>query len=129
MLRGRKDGVRGPDAVSTAKPAAPEAAGFPGLDQPYATDERPAGILFYHGRESFYLPYHLVQSMHCQPEQLTLTFATDDVVITGRGLHELYVQLAAQQVWRVVEQGKRYAAVSEAALFVASIERTTHSEE
>ena len=129
MLLGRNDEAGGSGKASTAKPAAAEVAGFPGVEQPYATDERPCGILFYRGKESFYLPYHLLQAMHCQPQQLTLTFAADDVVLTGRGLHELYVQLAAQRVWRVVEQGERYAKVSEAALFVATIARTLRERE
>lgn len=123
MLRGRENESGQPVKASTAKPVGAELAGFPGLDQPYAIDERPPGILFYRAKEGFFLPYTLLQSMKCERAQLTLKFASDDVLITGRGLHELYVQLAAHRVWRVVEQGERYAQVSEMALFVATLER------
>ena len=129
MLRGRKDESGQLDKASTARPAGAELAGFPGVEQPYATDDRPVGILFYRAKESFFLPYLLLQAMQCRSDQLTLTFASDDVTITGRGLHELYVQLAAHRVWRVVEQGERYAEVSEAALFVAGIKRIPRSRE
>lgn len=130
MLRGRTQELQ-PDArpASTVKPSAPEVAGFPGPDQPYATDAHPPGVLFYVASASFFLPYHLLQSMDCTSDQLTLRFPKEDVVIAGRGLHELYIQLAAHRVWRVVEQGERYAALSPAGLFVTSIARVTRETE
>jgi hypothetical protein len=125
MLRGRTEtetglAIAGPDRASS--PAA--TTGFPARDQAYATDEHPPGILFYQAKESFWLPYLLLHSMCCQLDRLTLTFATDEVVLVGRGLHELYVHLARQTVWRIVEQGERYSEVSEAAVLVTRIERT-----
>lgn len=125
MLRGRIDPSPAPTASVPTAPAAPSATtGFPAPDQAYATDERPAGILFYKANASFWLPYHLLQTMHCQADRLVLTFATDEVVLVGRGLHELYVHLARQAVFRIVEQGERYAQVSEAAVLVTRIDRT-----
>lgn len=119
MLRGQSD-------QPCATPAAPAAAAavrtdHPGIEQPYATGERPPGILFYRGQSGFWLPYHLLQGMRCEPEKLTLTFASAEVVIEGRGLHSLYVELAHQVVWRVIEQGTRYAAVSEGATCISRI--------
>ena len=124
MLRGRLDTENRPVAVDAGAAVNPSpAAGFPPPDQAYATEERPSGILFYLAKESFWLPYHLLQTMQCQPDRLTLTFATDELVLVGRGLHELYVHLARQSVWRIVEQGERYAQVSEAPVFVTRIDR------
>lgn len=123
MLRGRTEPEPSPSGKE-APPPSPVTTGFPARDQAYATDERPAGILFYPARSSFWLPYHLLQTMHCQGDRLVLVFATDEVVLIGRGLHELYVHLARQAVWRIVEQGERYAALSDAAVFVARLERT-----
>lgn len=97
-------------------------AGFPGIEVPFLTDERPIGIAFYRARESFFMPYHLLQRMRCRPEQLKLTFATCDVVITGRGLHQIYTHLAAQRVSRIVEQGERYAGVGDALVHVGRIQ-------
>jgi hypothetical protein len=82
------------------------------------------GVLFYQGKTSFFLPYHLLQTMRYEPERLILVFASDEVSVVGRGLHELYVQLAAQRVCRIMEQGERYASVSEAATLIGRIERT-----
>ena len=97
-------------------------AGFPGIDVPFLTDEHPTGIAFYRARESFFMPYHLLQRMRCRPQQLTLAFATCDVVITGRGLHQIYTQIAAQRVSRIVEQGERYAEVGNALVHVSRIQ-------
>jgi hypothetical protein len=127
MLRGKTE-TTAPAAAAAAGIVTPPAllvtTGFPGRDQAYATDERPPGILFYQAEESFWLPYHLLQAMQCRPDRLALAFASDDVVLIGRGLHELYLQLARQAVWRIVEQGERYAGISNAPVFVARIERT-----
>ena len=125
MLRGRIDTVPAPAAsLPTAAASAAVTTGFPAPDQAYATDERPAGILFYQAKESFWFPYHLLQTMQCQADRLVLTFATEEVVLVGRGLHELYVHLARQAVFRIVEQGERYAQVSEAVVLVTRIDRT-----
>ena len=104
-------------------PAAPADAGFPGPDQPYGTEEQPKGVLFYHGKLSFFLPYHLLQTMRFEPDQLLLVFATDNVTLIGRGLHALYVLLAKQKVFRIVEQGERYDTIAGDGLFIARIER------
>src|SRR5262249_14885554 len=71
---------------------------FPGLDQPFAIEEHPFGIIFYRSKESFFLPYHLLQGIRFSEATITLIYATADVVLCGRGLHQLYVRLAAQQV-------------------------------
>jgi hypothetical protein len=96
--------------------------GFPGIDVPFLTEDHPIGIAFYRARESFFMPYHLLQRMRCRAEQLKLTFATCDVVIIGRGLHQIYTQLAAQRVSRIVEQGERYAGVGDALVHVGRIQ-------
>jgi|CZKV01.1.fsa_nt_gi hypothetical protein len=98
-------------------------SGFPGTDQPCAAEEHPAGILFYHGKLSFFLPYHLLQTMRYEPDKLTLVFATDNVELSGRGLHALYVQLARQKISRIVEQGERYAAIAEDGLCITRLNR------
>lgn len=56
-------------------------------------DDPALGILFYRAKQSFYLPYHLLQAMRYEADQITLIFAAQDVVINGRGLHQLYRQL------------------------------------
>lgn len=78
---------------------------FPGVDEAFTLEERSVGILFYLGRECFFLPYHGLRSMTCTPDRLSLEFPEETVVITGRGLHTLCVGLARQQVGRVVQQG------------------------
>jgi hypothetical protein len=125
MLRGRTETeLRPPGITGSATHLPPPAGGFPNPEQPYTTDERPVGVLFYQGKTSFFLPYHLLQTMRYEPERLILVFASDEVSVVGRGLHELYVQLAAQRVCRIMEQGERYASVSEAATLIGRIERT-----
>ena len=110
------------------RPSSPQPAEFPGVDQPYTTGESPVGILFYQAKESFWLPYQLLQSMSMQPDRLTLAFATEDIVIDGRGLHPLFLGLAKQVVWQIVEQGERYAGVSNAPTCVVRIQRIPRSE-
>ena len=123
MLRGPTDTNPPPPSGARVPTATTAGGGFPTGDQPYDSDERPVGVLFYQGKESFFLPYYLLQTMRYQEGRLTLVFAPDEVEVHGRGLHELYVLLAAQRVWRVVEQGPRQAAISEAVVVVTRIER------
>lgn len=124
MLRRRNQIENKPPGSEPRRmPTAPADSGFPGTEQPYSTEEHPTGVLFYHGRLSFFLPYHLLQTMRYESDKLLLVFATDNVELTGRGLHALYVQLAKQKVFRVVEQGERYAAIAGDGLFIARIER------
>ena len=126
MLRGKPDSMR---LAETPPPYGAKAEnGFPGVEQAFSTEEHASGISFYQSKECFYLPYHLLQSMRFKEEKLTLVFATADVVITGRGLHQLYVQLAAQQVSRIVEQGERYATVSDALVYITKIEEIPRGE-
>ena len=126
MLRGKPDPMQ---LAETSPPYGAKAqSGFPGLEQAFSTEEHASGISFYQSKECFYLPYHLLQSMRFKEEKLTLVFATDEVVITGRGLHQLYVQLAAQQVSRIVEQGERYATVSDALVHISKIEEIPREE-
>ena len=101
--------------------AKPEGA-FPGVEQPFTTGEHPLGVMFYRSKVSFFIPYHLLQTIRYRDEQITLVFATADVVVTGRGLHQLYTQLAAQQVSRIVEQGERYAGASENPVYIRKID-------
>jgi hypothetical protein len=65
--------------------------------------------------------------MEFEAEQLTLLFATEDVVVRGRSLHPLYVALARQIVSQIVEQGERYAALSELGTVITAIERSPHT--
>lgn len=81
------------------------------------------GVAFYQGRESFFLPYALLESMRFQPDQITLFFAPADVAIAGRGLHALYVLLAAHKVGRVVEQGERHGEAEENPVWVHRVEQ------
>lgn len=121
MLRGKPT----TQATEPAVPAPPCAGhtGLPSIDQAFATEDRPHGILFYQQGESFFLPYHLLHSMQWGAAGLTLLFPTEDVILTGRGLHELYIQLAAHRVSRIVEQGERFAAISEDPVLVCKIQR------
>jgi len=100
--------------------------GLHGVERTYVTGERPQGILFYGAKHGFCLPYHLLQRMEFKADELKLVFATEDVVIRGRSLHSLYLELARQTVWRIVEQGERYAALSEAGTLITEIERSPH---
>ena len=81
------------------------ASALPPADSAFATEpERPPGIRFYRAKESFFLPYSLLQTMRWQGQRITLTFVSDDVVIEGEGLHALYVELAEFKVARIREQ-------------------------
>ena len=80
-------------------------SGLPPADSAFATEpERPPGIRFYRAKESFFLPYSLLQTMRWQGQRITLAFVHDDVVIEGEGLHALYVDLAEFKVARIREQ-------------------------
>ena len=99
------------------------ASSLPPSDSAFATEpERPPGIRFYRARESFFLPYSLLQSMQWREEQITLTFVHDDVTIEGQGLHGLYVQVAEFKVARIREQEDK-AVDNEASVHVAKITR------
>ena len=81
------------------------ASALPPADSAFVTEpERPPGIRFYRAKESFFLPYSLLQTMRWQGQRITLTFVHDDVVIEGDGLHALYVDLAEFKVARIREQ-------------------------
>jgi hypothetical protein len=60
-------------------------------------------------------------------EELRLVYASEDILIRGRCLHPLYVELASQSVMFVVQQGERYAALSEPGTVIRSIERSPHT--
>ena len=110
--------------ASPESPATPTAdTAFPGLEQAFTLQERSLGVRFYRGRESFFHPYVLLQSLTLKDELLTLAFANAEVTVAGRGLHSLYVHLADQRVAAIVEQGERYGAVSEAAVHITKIGR------
>lgn len=114
------------ESLTEPPPASSEAAAFPSLELPFVLEDRPCGIRFYQGRTSFFHPYALLQSMRYNADTLTLVFVDADVVLRGRGLHELYVRLAGQRVAWVVEQGDRYAVASDAAVHISRIEHTPH---
>jgi len=127
MLRGSPD-----NEIATELPLSDGSSdsvntNFPGLEQPYATGGRLPGILFYRTKESFWLPYHLLERMEYQAERIRLVFAMCDVVVEGRGLHRLYVELSRQVVWRVVEQGVRYAVLADTGTLIIRIERAAHT--
>jgi len=130
MLHGKSDEIRTSELTTTAaQPQLAESANFPGVDQAYMIWERPPGVMFYRAKSSFWLPYYLLQGMEFQAEVLTMVFAAEDVIIEGRNLHCLYVELARHTVARIVEQGKRYAALAENRPLIACIERRPHSRE
>lgn len=117
----RRPGQGSPDASESGA----QETGFPTLNEAFALDDRPCGIRFYKGRTGFYHPYALLQSMRLEGEELTLSFATAEVSITGRGLHALFVHLSEQRVATVIEQGERYAGNSEAPVYVNRISEVT----
>lgn len=119
MLRGRPQ----PEPAAAQPPVAGALDGgeLDGIEKPYGTGERPAGILFVRGPKSRWLPYHLLQGMRYEAGRVTLEFASADVLIEGRGLHGLFLDLARQVVERIVEQGERYAEVSDAATWINRI--------
>jgi hypothetical protein len=123
MLRGRPDDPRTPPPAAAGRSPLGESTDFPGIEQSYSLGERPPGVLFYRAKGSFWLPYHLLQAMEFTSEAITLAFADEDIVIEGRGLHPLYVELAWQRVARVVEQGERYATLAGTSLLITRIER------
>lgn len=127
MLRGKPENPETAGIASANPRLLSDGTEYPGLEQPYLTGERPPGIRFYRAKESFWVPYHLLQCVEFGADQLKLLFAAEDILIAGRGLHRLYVELARQAVSQVVEQGERFAAISEAATLIARIERIPHA--
>ena len=97
-------------------------ASFPSLEQPFVLEERPPGIRFYQGRTSFFHPYALLQSMSYTADLLKLVFADADVVIRGRGLHELYQRLAEHRVACIMQQGSRFVDASAMTPHISRIE-------
>ncbi len=129
MLRGRADDPRTPQPATAERSPAGESTDFPGIEQPYMLGERPPGVLFYRAKGSFWLPYHLLQAMDFTSEAIKLAFPDEDIVIEGRGLHPLYVELAWQRVVRIVEQGERFAALAGTSLLIIRIERRPRERE
>jgi hypothetical protein len=111
------------DSTAAAQPPAKDLVLYPDLAAPFVLGYAPVGVHFYRPKEAFYLPYASLQAMRLDGELLTLSFATDEVVIEGRGLHSLYAHLAEQKVKRVQEQGERYEQVDDGGTFIRSIER------
>jgi hypothetical protein len=112
---------------SETSPVAASDSVFPSLGQPYTLEERPPGIRFYVGRASWFHPYALLQNMSYTTDSLKIVFADTDVVIRGRGLHELYRRLADYRVASVVEQGLRHGVAAQAATLISRIEHSTRS--
>ena len=90
-------------------------------------EDRPPGIRFYVGRASWFHPYNLLQSMNYTADSLKIVFASTDVVIRGRALHELYRRLADHRVASVVEQGQRHGTAAEGTTLISRIEHTVRS--
>lgn len=96
-------------------------SGLPPADSAYATEPtRPPGIRFYRAKKSFFLPYALLQAMRWEGDKLLLTFTHDEVMLSGQGLHALYLELAEFKVTRIREQDDRDA--GEGAVHVSKIE-------
>ena len=129
MLRGKIEDPPVPALASAAATPPEDDRDIPGLERPYTTGDRPPGILFYRPKDSFWQPYHLLQRMEFSTEELKLVFASEDIIIRGRSLHPLYLELARHTVGRVVEQGERYAALSPEGTLVTHIERQPHSDD
>lgn len=120
MLRGKSE--------RTAPPGSPPSdltarrATYPTAEEPLAVEEQPIGIAFYKAKESFFLPYALLECIRFTPDKITLLFAPATVAIEGRGLHQLYVQLAARKISRIVERAERYADAADASFYISKIE-------
>ena len=99
----------------------------PSATEPFVLGHGLAGVHFYGLKETFYLSYGTLEAMRLGEETLTLIFATDEVVIEGRGLHALYVHLAEQKVRRVHEQGERYEEVCDSPVFIQRIQRQSRT--
>ena len=112
---------------SEPPPVAASDSAFPSLDQPFTLEDRPPGIRFYVGRASWFHPYLLLQSMSYTADSLKIVFAGTDVVIRGRGLHELYRRLAEHRIAAVVEQGLRHGVAAENTTLISRIEHTIRS--
>ena len=112
---------------SETPPVASNDSAFPSLEQPFTLEERPPGIRFYVGRVNWFHPYILLQSMSYTADSLKIVFAGTDVVIRGRGLHELYRRLADHRVASVVEQGLRHGVANEGTTLVSRIEHFVRS--
>ncbi len=124
MLRGPSNRPTPPGSTGRGTQIDPQhPAHLPPRDQPFTIEERPSGIRFYQIKGGFWLPYHTLQCIEFAADKLKLTFITDEVLIFGHGLHELYVRLARQTIGQIIEQGERYAEVNEAPVFIARIER------
>ena len=101
------------------------ASALPPADSAFTTEpERAPGIRFYRAKESFFLPYSLLQAMHWRGERVALTFVSDDVVIEGQGLHALYVDLSEFKVARIREQEVGEDNAGDSAVHVTKIERS-----
>ena len=108
-----------------APPEASDDSAFPSPEIPFVLEDRPPGVRFYVGRTSWFHPYALLQNMSYTVESLTLVFADTDVVLRGRGLHELYRRLADHRVASIVEQGGRQAVAADAATLIIRIEHSS----
>lgn len=104
MLRGRPEPM--PVFVQDASP-------WPGGETGFETAERPAGIRFYRAKDSFFRPYVMLRGMSLTETQLTFTFADDEVLVQGHGLHAVYVAAAEQRLaWLCVQRESIAAAGS-----------------
>lgn len=115
MLRGRPEPPPSPTA-------------YPSLDDPYTLADKPPGVAFYQPKASFFLPYALLAGMRWAADRLVLSFTTDEVIVEGRGLHEVYARLAEHRVSRICEQGERYETTSQQSVYVRRIRRVPHGE-
>lgn len=105
--------------VHQANPTIP----YPSLDQPFETHSCAHGILFYLPKESFYLTYHLMETMSFSGDQMVLSFTDCQVIIRGRALHTLYHLIAERRISAIFEQAQRHDAVHDCPVRVTRIER------
>ena len=99
------------------------ASSLPPADSAFASEPtRPPGIRFYRAKESFFLPYSLLQSMQWRGDKLTLGYVHEDVTLEGQGLHALYVEMAEFRVTRIREQAEDDPS-GEGAVRVSKLER------
>ena len=100
------------------------AAALPPADTAFSSEpNRPPGIRFYQAKDSFFLPYSLLQSLHWRGDTLTIGYVHDDVTLEGQGLHALYVEIAEFRVTRIREQAEDDDASEDGAVQVLKIQR------
>jgi len=102
--------------------AVPESSPWPGGELGFGTAERAVGIRCYRAKESFFRPYVLLRAMALSEAQLTFTFADEEVIVRGRGLHTLYTAAAEGRLAWLCEQSERVAVAGDSPVAITHIE-------